>query len=78
VNVTGCTVHLVTAEVDGGPILAQSAIAVRQGETLESLEARVHEAEHRLYPATVRRYLAEPWRREGRHIVFRSLEGTHA
>jgi phosphoribosylglycinamide formyltransferase-1 len=78
VNVTGCTVHLVTAEVDGGPILAQSAIAVRQGETLDSLEGRVHEAEHRLYPATVRRYLAEPWRREGRHIVFRSLEAAHA
>jgi len=70
VGVTGCTVHLVTAEVDSGPILAQCAIELRDGETLESLEARVHEAEHRLYPATVRRYLAEPWRREGRRIVF--------
>jgi phosphoribosylglycinamide formyltransferase-1 len=70
VHVTGCTVHLVTAEVDSGPILAQAAIEVRAGDTLESLEARVHQAEHRLYPATVRRYLAEPWRREGRRIVF--------
>jgi phosphoribosylglycinamide formyltransferase-1 len=78
VGVTGCTVHIVTPEVDGGPILAQSAVDVRAGETLESLEARVHEAEHRLYPATVRRYLAEPWRREGPRIVFRSLENAHA
>jgi phosphoribosylglycinamide formyltransferase-1 len=80
VRVTGCTVHLVTPEVDGGPILAQRAVEVREGETLASLEARVHEAEHRLYPATVRRYLAEPWRREGRHIVFGSdvVENAHA
>ena len=78
VGVTGCTVHIVTPDVDGGPILAQSAVDVRAGETLESLEARVHEAEHRLYPATVRRYLAEPWRREGPRIVFRSLENAHA
>ena len=78
VRATGCTVHIVTPEVDGGPILAQSAVDVREGETLESLEARVHEAEHRLYPATVRRYLAEPWRREGPRIVFRSLENAHA
>jgi phosphoribosylglycinamide formyltransferase-1 len=70
VRVTGCTVHLVTSELDGGPILAQRAVEVRAGETIEALEARIHEAEHRLYPATVRRYLAEPWRREGVRIVF--------
>jgi phosphoribosylglycinamide formyltransferase-1 len=70
VSVTGCTVHLVTSELDGGPILAQRAVEVRAGETIEALEARIHEAEHRLYPATVRRYLAEPWRREGVRIVF--------
>jgi phosphoribosylglycinamide formyltransferase-1 len=79
VRVTGCTVHLVTSEVDGGPILAQRAVEVRDGETLAALEARMHEAEHRLYPATVRRYLAEPWRREGRRIVFGSaVENAHA
>ena len=76
VRVTGCTVHLVTDEVDGGPILAQRAVEVREGEPLESLEARIHEAEHRLYPATVGRYLAEPWRREGRRIVFGEAEGA--
>ena len=77
-RVTGCTVHLVTAEVDGGPILAQAAVEVRDGDTLAALEARVHEAEHRLYPAAVRRFLTTPSRREGRRIVFGAAENAHA
>ena len=78
VRVTGCTVHLVTDEVDGGPILAQSAVEVRDGDTPASLEARIHEAEHRLFPATVRRFLAGPLRREGRRIVFGEGSGESA
>ena len=80
VRVTGCTVHLVTEDVDGGPILAQRAVEVGDGETLDALETRIHEAEHALYPPTVRRFLAEPWRREGRRIVFGAgaAEGAHA
>jgi phosphoribosylglycinamide formyltransferase-1 len=70
VRVTGCTVHLVDDTLDGGPILAQSAVDVRDGETLESLEERIHQSEHRLYPWAVRRFLTEPWRREGRRFVF--------
>jgi phosphoribosylglycinamide formyltransferase-1 len=60
VRVTGCTVHLVTADLDAGPILAQRAVEVGDEETLESLETRIHAAEHALYPATVRRFLTEP------------------
>ncbi len=70
VRVTGCTVHLVTDEVDGGPILGQAAVEVRDGDTHDSLAARIHDAEHRLYPAMVRRFVTESWRREGRRIVF--------
>jgi phosphoribosylglycinamide formyltransferase 1 len=70
VRVTGCTVHLVDDTLDGGAILAQSAVDVRDGETLESLEARIHQSEHRLYPWAVRRFLTEPWRRDGRRLVF--------
>ena len=70
VRVTGCTVHLVTDEVDGGPILGQAAVDVRDGDTMAALETRVHETEHRLYPAMVRRFITEPWRREGGRIVF--------
>jgi phosphoribosylglycinamide formyltransferase-1 len=58
VKVTGCTVHLVGAGLDDGPILAQAAVEVRDDDTLETLEARIHEAEHRLYPWAVRRFLA--------------------
>ena len=55
VKVTGCTVHGVTAEVDGGPILDQTAVRVAPGETLESLAAKVHAAEHALLPAVIAR-----------------------
>jgi phosphoribosylglycinamide formyltransferase 1 len=58
VKVGGCTVHLVTDAVDGGPILAQAAVEVGEGDTLERFEARVHELEHRLYPAAVHDFLA--------------------
>jgi phosphoribosylglycinamide formyltransferase 1 len=70
VPVTGCTVHLVDAALDSGPILAQSQVARRPGETQAELEARVHEAEHALYPATVRRFLTEPWYLDGARVRF--------
>ena len=70
VRVTGCTVHLVDDTLDGGPIVAQRAVDVREDDTLERLESRIHEAEHRLYPQAVGRLLAHPWRREGRRLVL--------
>lgn len=54
VKITGVTVHLVDDQVDHGKILAQRALRIREGETLESLEARIHEVEHRLYWRTLR------------------------
>ena len=69
-RVTGCTVHLVDEAVDGGAIVAQSAVEVGEGESLESLTARIHAAEHALYPEAVRRFLLTPWRREGRRLKF--------
>src|SRR6185369_8769475 len=48
VRVTGCTVHLVDEHLDNGPILGQAAVSVQDDDTLGSLTARVHEAEHRL------------------------------
>ncbi len=55
VKVTGCTVHYVTQEVDGGPIIDQAAVHIGGNDTLESLAARIHEAEHALLPAVVAR-----------------------
>jgi folate-dependent phosphoribosylglycinamide formyltransferase PurN len=63
-------VHLVNAGLDQGPILAQAEVARRADDTLAVLEARVHEAEHALYPATVRRFLTEPWRVDGARVRF--------
>jgi len=53
VRLHGCTVHLVTAGVDEGPILAQAAVPVLPGDTEASLAARVLAEEHRLYPAAL-------------------------
>lgn len=52
----GCSVHEVTAELDGGPILGQARVPVRPADTPDSLAARVLEQEHRLYPAVLRRF----------------------
>jgi phosphoribosylglycinamide formyltransferase 1 len=53
VKVTGCTVHYVTLEVDGGPILDQAVVRVEPGETLETLTNKVHSAEHELLPGVI-------------------------
>jgi phosphoribosylglycinamide formyltransferase-1 len=55
VKVTGCTVHAVTAEVDGGPILDQAVVRIEAGDTLEAVAAKVHAAEHALLPAVIAR-----------------------
>ena len=53
-KVTGVTVHFVTEELDGGPIILQRSVEVGPHETLDALEARIHKIEHRLYPEAVR------------------------
>ncbi len=50
VKVTGITVHFANEDYDKGPIIAQRAVEVRGSDTLDSLEERIHEAEHALYP----------------------------
>ena len=54
----GCTVHEVTAELDGGPILGQARVPVEPGDTPDTLAARVLVQEHRLSPAVLRRFAA--------------------
>lgn len=78
VRVTGCTVHLVEDALDAGPIVAQAAVEVAEGESLESLTARLHVAEHALYPDAVRRFVAEPWHVDGRRLVFGAGPGLAA
>ncbi len=52
----GCTVHEATAELDGGPILCQARLPVDDGETAQTLAAKVLRLEHVIYPATLRRF----------------------
>jgi phosphoribosylglycinamide formyltransferase 1 len=54
----GCSVHLVTEELDGGPVLAQARVRVREREDAEMLAARVLKEEHRLYPETLDKFCA--------------------
>ena len=49
----GCTVHFVSDELDGGKIISQKEVEIFPGDTLETLEARVHEAEHILLPSVI-------------------------
>jgi phosphoribosylglycinamide formyltransferase-1 len=69
VKVSGATVHLVTGELDGGPIVLQSAVPVRDDDTVDVLSARILIEEHRLYPQAVRLILDGGWRVEGRRFL---------
>ncbi len=69
VKVSGVTVHLVTRELDGGPIVVQRAVPVIPGDTVDSLAARILEEEHRAYPEAVQMILDGGWRVDGRRFV---------
>jgi phosphoribosylglycinamide formyltransferase-1 len=59
VKVSGCTVHLATAEVDNGPILAQEAVPVLPDDSVDDLHERIKQVERHLYPATIARFIAD-------------------
>jgi phosphoribosylglycinamide formyltransferase-1 len=69
VKVSGATVHLVEEALDAGPIVLQEAVPVRDDDTVETLAARILEAEHRIYPEAVRLVLGGRLRVEGRRTV---------
>jgi len=65
VRITGCTVHLATLEVDEGPILAQEAVPVLDGDTVETLHERIKDVERRLYPEVLRELVSGAQEGEG-------------
>jgi len=69
VKISGATVHLVTPELDAGPIIVQAAVPVPDGDTANDLAARILREEHRLYPEAIRIVLGGGWRVEGRRFV---------
>lgn len=70
VKIAGCTVHLVRPEMDEGPILGQAAVPVLDGDTADTLAARVLEAEHRLYPATLRLFASGQAAVRGDRVMY--------
>ena len=57
IKTTGVTVHFVDSELDHGPIILQEAVKISENDTLESLEKRIHEVEHRLYPKAIKMFV---------------------
>jgi phosphoribosylglycinamide formyltransferase-1 len=72
VHVTGATVHLVTDGLDDGPIVAQRAVPVLAGDSVETLSARILVEEHRIYPEAIGLVLGGAWSIGGRRFVTRS------
>ncbi len=68
VTVAGATVHFVTGELDGGPIVRQAAVPVHHDDTPETLSARILDAEHRIYPEAIGLVLDGGWTIEGRRV----------
>ncbi len=71
VKVSGATVHLVTADLDAGPIVRQAAVPVDDDDTVDTLAARILVEEHRIYVEAIRAVLAGGW-----HVVGRRFERT--
>ena len=58
VKYTGVTVHYVTPEIDAGPIIYQEAVEIEEFDTVESLEAKIHKTEHKIYPIALEKALS--------------------
>ena len=74
-KISGVTVHLVTPELDGGPIVIQRTVPILDGDTPQTLSERILVEEHRAYPEAVQVMLDGGWRVEGRRFV-RSLSAA--
>ena len=66
----GCSVHFVTEELDGGPVIAQAKVAVKANDTEQTLAARVRQREHVLYPLVVRWFAEDRMRLGANHVLF--------
>ncbi|MGD9963643.1 MAG: phosphoribosylglycinamide formyltransferase [Thermoplasmata archaeon] len=67
-KVSGCTIHFVTLDVDGGPIIMQKAVPVLEDDTPETLQERVLKEEHKLFPRAVQLFARGKLRLEGRRV----------
>lgn len=72
VKVSGCTVHFVDEGTDTGPIIIQTAVPVMEGDTEESLSARILKEEHRIYPEAIQLFAEGRLEIRGRNVVVKS------
>ncbi len=72
VKVTGCTVHFVDREVDHGPIILQTPVAIRDDDSVETLSGRILREEHRILPEAIRLLTEDQLELEGRRVVFKN------
>jgi phosphoribosylglycinamide formyltransferase-1 len=70
VRYTGCTVHFVTEEVDGGQIILQKCVPVLQNDTQDTLAMRVLKEEHKIYPQAVKLLCENRLRIENRKVII--------
>lgn len=70
-RVTGVTVHFVDEEMDHGPIILQETVKVKENDTRESLEARIHAVEHRVYPKAIKLFLENRLRIKKAKVVLK-------
>jgi phosphoribosylglycinamide formyltransferase 1 len=68
-KVSGCTVHFVDEQLDAGPIVLQAAVPVLEGDTEESLAARILVEEHQIYSEAIELVLSGRWRIHGRRVI---------
>ncbi len=68
VKIAGCTVHFVTEGVDEGPIIIQAAVPVLEGDSADTVTARILAEEHRIYPRAIQLYAEGRLRVEGRRV----------
>ncbi len=68
VKVAGCTVHFVDETLDGGPIILQRCVEVKENDTLETLADRILEQEHKIYPEAVKLFIENRLRIEGKKV----------
>jgi phosphoribosylglycinamide formyltransferase-1 len=69
VKVSGCTVHFVDEQLDAGPIVLQAVVSVLDGDTVETLSARILKEEHRIYSEAIGIVLSGRWGIEGRRVM---------
>ena len=76
VKIAGCTVHFVTEGVDDGPIIIQAAVPILEGDSAETLSARILEQEHRIYPRAIQLYAEGRLLVEGRRVYITGASDT--